>query len=307
MGGRGTRADRRERRRQEHAHEDPERGLPARLGDDDSGGRPVRAPRPAASAECRRGDDLPGARPGARTSAWKPTSCSARSGPGWVPPDARASSAGPEALGHSWIIPRSGPKPWSDEPECRGAATRRGGPGPGLECAGDRLRRADQLAHRARRRAALRGDRPAPASRVAIVYISHFLEEVRRSRRATRCSATADRWPRGPVDETSLATIIAQMVGRDLDGAVPEGPPAAGEPILELSELLGPRAARPVNLELRRGEVLGIAGPGRSGPDRAAPGGLRPRPGRLGRGPGLRTSPASRVDPACGSPRAWGF
>jgi len=95
---------------------------------------------------------------------------------------------------------------------------------------------------------------------LAIVYISHFLEEVRKvSQRYTvlRDGRTIES---GPMEGTPLATIIARMVGRDLTELFPRVPHEPGEAILELDGLAGRPLPRRADLALRRGEVLGIAG-----------------------------------------------
>jgi len=95
---------------------------------------------------------------------------------------------------------------------------------------------------------------------VSIVYISHFLEEVKRI--AERYTVLRDGVTvgGGDVESTSIDAIVEQMVGRSLDEAYPRVPHEPGESILELDGLAG--AALPVDasLTLRRGEVLGIAG-----------------------------------------------
>ena len=95
---------------------------------------------------------------------------------------------------------------------------------------------------------------------LAIVYISHFLEEVRRvSQRYTvlRDGRTVES---GPMEGTPMATIIARMVGRDLTELFPRVPHEPGEPVLELDGLAGRSLPRRADLVLRRGEVFGIAG-----------------------------------------------
>ena len=91
---------------------------------------------------------------------------------------------------------------------------------------------------------------------IAIVYISHFIEEVK---------AVSDRFVvlrdgrnagEGITADTRAEQIVGMMVGRALDDLYPHTKRSAGEPILEL-EGLNPGAA---TLTLRRGEVLGIAG-----------------------------------------------
>jgi ribose transport system ATP-binding protein len=95
---------------------------------------------------------------------------------------------------------------------------------------------------------------------VSIVYISHFLEEVR---------AIADRFTvlrdgqvvgTGVVADTPTPRIIELMVGRNLNEMFPRIPHQAGDPILDLHKLCGPGAPRDVDLTLRRGEILGLFG-----------------------------------------------
>jgi len=95
---------------------------------------------------------------------------------------------------------------------------------------------------------------------LAIVYISHFLEEVRRV--ADRYTVLRDgrSVASGRLAGVSLATIIGQMVGRELTELFPKIPRTPGEPVLDLVALSGRKLPRRADLVLRRGEVLGIAG-----------------------------------------------
>ena len=98
------------------------------------------------------------------------------------------------------------------------------------------------------------------ASGVSVIYISHFLEEVR---------AVADRFSvlrdgrsvgSGEVAATPTTEIIHLMVGRDLSDVYRRTPHEIGQVILDLADLTGRRTPRGATLQLRRGEVLGIAG-----------------------------------------------
>src|SRR5262249_52958346 len=91
---------------------------------------------------------------------------------------------------------------------------------------------------------------------IAIVYISHFIEEVKavsdrfvvvRDGRNAGGGATAD---------ARAAEIVGLMVGRRLDGLYPRGVRTRGEPILRLDDVV-PSAE---TLTLHRGEIVGIAG-----------------------------------------------
>jgi ribose transport system ATP-binding protein len=95
---------------------------------------------------------------------------------------------------------------------------------------------------------------------LAIVYISHFLEEVRRIAQAYTVLRDGRAVAGGSLRDTDLKTIIAHMVGRELDELFPHVAHTPGEPILELEKLSGPRTSQPVSIAIRRGEILGIAG-----------------------------------------------
>jgi ribose transport system ATP-binding protein len=95
---------------------------------------------------------------------------------------------------------------------------------------------------------------------LAIVYISHFLEEVARiSDRFTvlRDGAVAGR---GATAQTPTAQIIRMMVGRDVTDLYARSVRLYGEVVLETQDLAGADKPEWASLSLRRGEVLGIAG-----------------------------------------------
>ena len=98
------------------------------------------------------------------------------------------------------------------------------------------------------------------AKGIAIVYISHFLEEVRRV--AGRFTVLRDGRTvgTGAMSDVDLRAIVAMMVGRDLAEMFPRVPHEPGAAILDLSALRGATLPRDASLSLRRGEILGIAG-----------------------------------------------
>jgi ribose transport system ATP-binding protein len=90
----------------------------------------------------------------------------------------------------------------------------------------------------------------------AIVYISHFLEEVK---------AVSDRFVvlrdgrvagGGLTAEADAHAIASLMVGRAVEDLYPHGARTTGEPLLEVQDL----APGSASFTLHRGEVLGIAG-----------------------------------------------
>lgn len=95
---------------------------------------------------------------------------------------------------------------------------------------------------------------------VGMVYISHFLEEVR---------AVADRYTvlrdgenvgDGKIVDVSDDEIISLMVGRDVGDLFPSVPHQPGEVWVEARQLSARPAPRAVSVALRRGEIFGIAG-----------------------------------------------
>jgi ribose transport system ATP-binding protein len=101
---------------------------------------------------------------------------------------------------------------------------------------------------------------------VAVVYISHFLEEVRRvAQRYTvlRDGRTVERRDISPGsgdEATFVAHAIEAMAGRSLAEAFPQTPHEPGEVAMALEGVSGARLPHGATLGLRRGEILGIAG-----------------------------------------------
>jgi ribose transport system ATP-binding protein len=95
---------------------------------------------------------------------------------------------------------------------------------------------------------------------LAIIYISHFLEEARRVAQTFTVLRDGKAVTSGSIADTDLKSIITHMVGRDLDELFPRVPHTPGDSVLELDQLRVRKTARPASLALRRGEILGIAG-----------------------------------------------
>lgn len=94
----------------------------------------------------------------------------------------------------------------------------------------------------------------------AIVYISHFLEEVKRISDRFMVLRDGRVAGGGKTAEATLDQIVSLMVGRRVDELYPRSQRQRGEAVLELSELAGVSKPQSASLVLHRGEVLGIAG-----------------------------------------------
>ncbi len=94
---------------------------------------------------------------------------------------------------------------------------------------------------------------------VAVIYISHFLEEVERI--AERFTVLRDGRTAGSgrIGEVGLDRIVEWMVGRRIAEMFPRLPHQIGDPVLELAEVAAP-GVESASLVLGRGEILGIAG-----------------------------------------------
>ncbi len=98
------------------------------------------------------------------------------------------------------------------------------------------------------------------AKGLAIVYISHFLEEVQEI--SDRFAVLRDgRTVGGGVTAgATIDQIVAQMVGRRMDDLYPRSGRSPGEVVLQAERLAGTAKPLSASFSLRRGEVLGIAG-----------------------------------------------
>ena len=95
---------------------------------------------------------------------------------------------------------------------------------------------------------------------MGIVYVSHRLPEVLDV--ADRVTILRDGVSQGTYAASTMseADVVALMIGRPLQTAFPPIPEApAGDTVLAVAQLIGRRFG-PVDLELRRGEIVGIAG-----------------------------------------------
>lgn len=98
-------------------------------------------------------------------------------------------------------------------------------------------------------------------SGIGVIYISHFLEEVRAI--ADRVTVLRDGASvmTGALREVRDQEIITAMVGRPMENLFPgRGLTSTDEPVLQVRRLAAPPAVREATFDLYRGEILGIAG-----------------------------------------------
>ena len=95
---------------------------------------------------------------------------------------------------------------------------------------------------------------------LAIIYISHFLEEVWEVAETFTVLRDGRSVDEGVIADASLPGIVRSMVGRDIDDLFPRSRRTRGELLLQIDELAGATLPLTASLKLHRGEVLGIAG-----------------------------------------------
>ena len=95
---------------------------------------------------------------------------------------------------------------------------------------------------------------------MAIIYISHFLEETRRVAQTYTVLRDGRGVASGDLAGTSERAIIAAMVGRELSELFPHAERVSGPAMLELAGIASRPGAPANNLVVRRGEILGLAG-----------------------------------------------
>ncbi|MEV4971113.1 sugar ABC transporter ATP-binding protein [Streptomyces scopuliridis] len=105
------------------------------------------------------------------------------------------------------------------------------------------------------------------ADGVAVIYISHRLEEIRRiGDRVTVIKDGRTVAVALPAKETPTREVVALMTGRNVEYVFPERPApatagaAGAEPVLKVEGLAREGEFAPVDLELRPGEIVGLAG-----------------------------------------------
>jgi ribose transport system ATP-binding protein len=95
---------------------------------------------------------------------------------------------------------------------------------------------------------------------LGVIYISHFLDEVRRVCASYSVIRDGETVAAGSLAGASEAQIVSLMVGRSIDELYPTVPHTLGETLLTVTNLSGATKPKEVSLDLRRGEILGLTG-----------------------------------------------
>jgi len=98
---------------------------------------------------------------------------------------------------------------------------------------------------------------------ITVVYISHFLEEVREIADSFTVLRDGRSVATGAIDSASDGQLIAHMVGRSFENLFPQReqrPKSEASPVLEVKNVRAPPLLKNASLQLWPGEILGIAG-----------------------------------------------
>jgi ribose transport system ATP-binding protein len=98
------------------------------------------------------------------------------------------------------------------------------------------------------------------AEGVAVLYISHRLEEIQTIGDRVSVFRDGEKVGTGDIHEMDLKRIIKLMVGRDIENIYPWRQRTLGEEVLKVEKLTSFGAFREISFNLREGEILGIAG-----------------------------------------------
>ena len=95
---------------------------------------------------------------------------------------------------------------------------------------------------------------------VAVIYISHRLEEIRRIGSRVTVLADGRTTANGIPATTPPDELVELMIGRRVEQLYPDRPAAGGDVVLEVRDLRALPMVRGVSLELRAGEIVGLGG-----------------------------------------------
>ena len=95
---------------------------------------------------------------------------------------------------------------------------------------------------------------------ISVIYISHFLEEVKKISDAYTVLRDGRTVGGGSTADAPTKKMISMMVGRDVADLYPRSRRSPGEELLRIEGVSGRTKPQSASLSLHRGEVVGIAG-----------------------------------------------
>jgi ribose transport system ATP-binding protein len=95
---------------------------------------------------------------------------------------------------------------------------------------------------------------------VSIIYISHFLEECRRIADRYTVLKDGETVGSGAMKDASLDQIVTLMTGREVKDLYPRAAHVPGEIVLETKNAASAPRLKRASLQLRAGEIIGLAG-----------------------------------------------
>lgn len=102
--------------------------------------------------------------------------------------------------------------------------------------------------------------RQLKAKNVAIVYISHRMEEVFSECDDITIMRDGHTIRSCPISDISVNEVVKDMVGRAIDDFYPERTTTPGQTLLAVNNLEPQGHFKPISFTLRKGEILGVAG-----------------------------------------------
>ena len=95
---------------------------------------------------------------------------------------------------------------------------------------------------------------------VAVVYISHRLEEIFRICDRVTVIRDGERISSNPVSAMTKHKLVADMVGREVSQFYPKMESEIGDVIFQLKDFNQTGVFRKVNMDIRKGEIVGLSG-----------------------------------------------
>jgi ribose transport system ATP-binding protein len=95
---------------------------------------------------------------------------------------------------------------------------------------------------------------------MGIIYISHFLEEVREVAQRYTVLRDGQSVGSGSLADVTETDLVRMMVDREVSEMFPVVPHSPGDVLVKVEGLSGVNWPRDLSLEIRRGEILGITG-----------------------------------------------